>query len=107
MTRYYYAQECPRGIDTASKGDTLIRFTSAALRDAWCAADNAGGCYGFKRDVLSRASARRWYPAAFAANAPQNIHEVNWMHEDYWDYSELDDGERWSGSPSGGVYATI
>lgn len=107
MTRYYYAQDCSHGIETASKGDTLIRFTNKAARDAWCSADNAGGCYGFRRDVISRASARRWYPAAFATDAPQSIREVNWMHEDYWDLSELDGGEHWSGSPTGGVYAEI
>jgi hypothetical protein len=36
----YFAESCPYGIDTRSDGDQLVRFLTAAERDAWVSDDH-------------------------------------------------------------------
>lgn len=100
MTRFYYAQHCPKGDITATRGDHLYRFASARERDSWVLAvpydaENPG------RVPLTREEAHRWYPDAF--DRPATFPEVN-PEGDYWDD---DIPSLWSGRPTGGIYSEI
>lgn len=110
MTRYYYAQYCPRGCTTAYQGDALYRFTSARDRDAWVRDGNARtacDCVDrLKHDQITSTEARRWYPAAFGEGAPVFPHTD--ARGDYWDDRADSDGAHgWSGAPTGGIYRDI
>lgn len=103
MTRYYYAQDCPRGCSTAYPGDALCRFETKAARDEWVRSAPVHHIDHMRRVWLDRSDARRWYPAAFSADAavfPPARHDA-----DYWDNEPDPDGAIWwSGSPTGGPY---
>lgn len=101
MSRYYYAQGFAYE-NAASLSDTLYRFATAAERLAWCRENWA------HRDVITRDEARRWYPAAFRDDTPQNFKQSfldanGW----YWDDADANGACEWLGSPTGGVYAEL
>lgn len=99
MKRYYYAMATPRGNTTAYGGDMLCRFTNTKLRDAWIEEMNwteeLNQC---AREAVTRDDARYWFPRAFAPNS-----------YDYgcWNAPDCEGASYWSGSPTGGIYATV
>ena len=107
VRRWWYAMACPYGAATASKGDSLCRFATRAARDAWVreAFRRDGYADRCKRDEVTRAEARRWFPEAFRPDS--ETFQPTWGG-DYWDrLDDHADGAYWTGAPTGGVYANI
>lgn len=106
----FYAIWHPYGIRTASKGDTLYRYANKRLREEDAERVDWQGITdgrGFLMEEVTRAEARRQFPAAFRADAET---WDGWRDGDrhfdgpWW----RDDGcgsQEWTGSPTGGVYA--
>lgn len=101
----FYAQITPYGARTASPADRLVRFESAARRDAWvlAACGSADEADRARRDAITREEARRWYPEAFRAGA--GAFPPARVGDDYWDDADDDGAQEWTGSPTGGIYS--
>lgn len=93
----FYAIWHPYGIHMASKGDTLYRYANKRLREEDAERVDWQGITdgrGYLMEEVTRAEARRQFPAAFRASETWEVWRDNGSGS-----------QEWTGSPTGGVYA--